>query len=85
MDNYCHQNIPMSALKPEKTNQAAQAIPSSAEAKALQRLQDIDDSTKWVSVVEEGQEINIEPGLERLKQRGYKIQIPSSNTPSGPD
>ncbi len=75
----------MSALKPEETNQTAQTGPNGAEGKALERLQDIGDSTKWVTVVEEGQEINIEPGLERLKQRGYKIQIPSSNTPSGSD
>ncbi len=71
----------MSTVKQEFTNQADQARLSSSEAKALQRLQDIDDSTKWVTVVEEGQEINIESGLERLEQRGYKIQTPSSNTP----
>ncbi len=70
----------MSAVKPEKTNQPSQASPSSAEGKALQRLPDIADPTKWVTVVEEGQEINIELGLERLAKRGYKVQIPSPNT-----
>lgn len=70
----------MSTVKREFTNQAPQVSPSSAEGKALQRLPDIDDPTKWVTVVEEGQEIDIEPGLERLAKRGYKVQIPSPNT-----
>jgi hypothetical protein len=72
----------MSAVKPENTNQAFQVSPNSAEGKALQRKQDVDNPTKWVTVVEEGQEIDIERGLERLRKRGYKIQIPSSNQSS---
>jgi hypothetical protein len=54
--------------------------PNSAEGKALQRLPDIDCPTKWVTLVEEEQEIDIEPGLERLSKRGYKVQIPSPDT-----
>ena len=75
----------MSSVKPENTNQPFQASFNSAEGKALQRKQDIDDPNKWVTVVEEGQEIDIEPGLERLRKRGYKVQIPSSNPSSSAD
>jgi len=52
--------------------------PNSAEGKALQRITntDIDDPTQFITLVEEGQEINIEASLDRLIKRGYKIQIP---------
>lgn len=70
----------MSTVKPGETNQPSQASSNFAEGKALQRLPDIDRPTKWVTIVEEGQEIDIEPGLERLSKRGYKVQIPSPDT-----
>ena len=56
--------------------------PNSAEGKALQRIQDLDpdDPNQVITIVEEGQEIDVEAVWERLKQRGYKIQIPSSNS-----
>lgn len=56
--------------------------PNSAEGKALQRIQDLDpdDPNQVITIVEQGQEIDVEAVWERLKQRGYKIQIPSSNS-----
>ena len=75
----------MSVVKPGNTNSSSQASPDFAEGKAMQRLQDINDPTKWVTVVEEGQEIDIDPGLKRLSLRGYKVQIPSSSTPFSAD
>jgi len=49
--------------------------PESAEGKALQRLDslDPDDTTQWITVVEEGQEIDVEGALNRLKERGYQV------------
>jgi len=44
----------------------------------MQRLPDI-GALLWVTLVEEEQEIDIEPGLERLSKRGYG-QIPSPDT-----
>ena len=49
--------------------------PDSAEGKALQRIDsfDPDDPTQWITVVEEGQEIDVDGALNRLRQRGYKV------------
>ena len=47
--------------------------PDSAEGKALQRIDSLhpDDPTQWVTVVEEGQEIDVDGALKRLRERGY--------------
>jgi len=47
----------------------------SAESLAIARLKDEDDPSQWVTLVEAGEDINIEKNLEYLKKRGYKIQI----------
>jgi len=49
--------------------------PDSAEGKALQRIDslDPDDPTQWITVVEEGQEIDDEALDQWLKERGYKV------------
>ncbi|WP_246140316.1 hypothetical protein [Euhalothece natronophila] len=49
--------------------------PDSAEGKALQRIDsvDLDDPTQWITVVEEGQEIDDEALDQWLKERGYKV------------
>jgi len=49
--------------------------PNSAEGKALQRIDSLnaDDSTQWITVVEEGQEIDDEALDQWLKERGYEI------------
>ena len=49
----------------------------SAEALAIARLKDEDDPSQWVTLVEAGEDIDIEKDLEYLKKRGYKIQISS--------
>ena len=55
--------------------------PNSAEGKALQRIEnlDIDDHDQFTILIEEGQTINIIEGLQRLKKRGYPIEIPNSD------
>jgi hypothetical protein len=49
----------------------------SAEVLAIARLKDEDDPSQWVTLVEAGEDIDIEKDLEYLKKRGYKIQISS--------
>jgi hypothetical protein len=49
----------------------------SAEALAISRLKDEDDLSQWVTLVEAGEDIDVEKDLEYLKKRGYKIQISS--------
>jgi|GEM_PF-2779116 len=46
----------------------------SAEDKAIERLENPGEIS-WVSVLEEGQDINIDKIHYRLKQRGYKIKL----------
>jgi len=55
--------------------------PNSAEGKALQRIEnlDIDDHDQFTILIEEGQTINIIEGLQRLKKRGYPIEIQNSD------
>jgi len=49
--------------------------PDSAEGKALQRIDSVDpdDPTQWITVVEEGQEIDVDGALKRLRERGYQV------------
>ena len=49
--------------------------PDSAEGKALQRIDsvDLDDPSQWITVVEEGQEIDVDGALKRLRERGYQV------------
>jgi hypothetical protein len=49
----------------------------SAEALAIARLKDEDDPSQWITLVEAGEDIDVEKGLDYLKQHGYKIQISS--------
>ena len=49
----------------------------SAEALAIARLKDEDDPSQWITLVEAGEDIDIEKDLEYLKKRGYKIQVSS--------
>jgi hypothetical protein len=48
-----------------------------AEQLAIERIKDINDHTKWVTVIEIDDEIDVESSLENLRNRGYKIKIPS--------
>jgi hypothetical protein len=49
----------------------------SAESLAIARLKDEDHPSQWVTLVEAGEDIDVEKDLEYLKKRGYKIQISS--------
>ena len=47
----------------------------SAEALAIARLKDEDNPSQWITLVEAGEDIDVEKDLEYLKKHGYKIQI----------
>ncbi len=54
----------------------------SAEQLAIERSKDLDDPDnpdKWITVIEAGDEIDIESSLENLSNRGYKVKIPSQS------
>jgi hypothetical protein len=55
---------------------------NSAEGKALRRIEnlDIDDHSQFTILIEEGQTVNIIEGLQRLKKRGYPIEIANSGS-----
>ena len=53
----------------------------SAEAKAIERIESL-DSVEWETVREPGQEINIDKINERLKKRGYSIQLSRTESSS---
>ena len=44
----------------------------SAEARAVDRISDLDDPTQWVTVIEEGEEVDEEALNTWLKARGYQ-------------
>jgi hypothetical protein len=44
----------------------------SAEARAMERLKDLDDPTQWVTVIEEGEEVDEEALNDWLNARGYQ-------------
>ncbi|MDX2256805.1 MAG: hypothetical protein NW214_14935 [Pseudanabaenaceae cyanobacterium bins.39] len=47
----------------------------SAETKAIARLEDEEDESKWITAISEGEEIDVEANLEYLRQRGYKVEV----------
>lgn len=51
--------------------------PNSAEAKAVKRIESIDfaDSSQWITEGQIGEEIDVDAINQRLKERGYKIQV----------
>jgi hypothetical protein len=53
----------------------AELAPQSAEAKAIARLGDEDDESQWITVIEEGEEVDVDASLEYLKNRGYKVEV----------
>jgi hypothetical protein len=56
--------------------------PNSAHGKALRLIEnlDINDHDQFTILIEEGQTVNIIKGLQRLKKRGYPIEIPNSDS-----
>ncbi|MBD2773846.1 hypothetical protein [Iningainema tapete] len=54
----------------------------SAEAKAIERIKNTEE-TEWIVVSEPGKTINIDQINERLKKRGYNVQISHKNSSAG--
>lgn len=57
--------------------------PDSAEGKALQRIRNPIPEDEWWAVGEIGEDIDMETVRERIKQRGYKIQVSSEDSSTG--
>ncbi|MFM7601542.1 MAG: hypothetical protein ACKO7R_10135 [Pseudanabaena sp.] len=57
----------------------AELAPQSAASKAIARLADEDDESKWITVIEEGEEVDVDASLEYLKNRGYKVEVPAKS------
>lgn len=57
--------------------QQTKHIPRYAEGRAIQRLKDEDDPTKWITVVEADEEIDEEALENWLIKRGYKVPVSS--------
>lgn len=55
---------------------------ASAETLALVRLRDEDNPSQWITLIEVNEDVDLDEGLAYLKQRGYKVQIPSKNSSS---
>jgi hypothetical protein len=47
-------------------------VKRSAEARALERIKDLDDPTQWITVIEEGEEVDEAALTDWLKSRGYQ-------------
>ncbi len=57
----------------------------SAEQLAIERMKDLDDPDnpdKWETVVDIGDEVDVESSLENLRKRGYKIKVSSESQSS---
>ena len=54
--------------------------PNSAEGKALQRIENPLGEDEWITIGEIGEEVDMEVVRERIKQRGYKIQMTRLNS-----
>ncbi len=48
------------------------AAKKSAEARAIERIPDLDDPTKWITVIEAGEEVDEDVLNNWLKARGYQ-------------
>ena len=88
--------VSMSSVKPENTSQTNQAnsgipfevdgetiylSPNSAEGKAVQRMKDVDDPSKWVTHGEIGEEIDVDAINQSLKEHGFTVQVSFPNSP----
>ncbi|MGG6238109.1 hypothetical protein ACQ4N7_05670 [Nodosilinea sp. AN01ver1] len=48
----------------------------SAEVRAIDRISDLDDPTQWVTVIDEGEEVDVEVLHQWLIDRGFQIETP---------
>jgi hypothetical protein len=55
-----------------RPEEAAAAPKKSAEARAIERIADLDDPTKWITVIEAGEEVDEDVLNSWLKARGYQ-------------
>lgn len=62
-------------VRPNKRDRTTSFNIDSAEGKALKRMKDVNDPSQWITRGEIGKEINVDAINERLRQRGYKIQV----------
>lgn len=76
-------NLKATGIPFELDGETIYLSPNSAEGKALQRIQDTepDDSSQWITHGEIGEKVDVEAINERLRQRGYKIQVSFSDAP----
>lgn len=57
----------------------------SAEQRAIERMNDLDDPDNpelWETVIDIGDEIDVESSLENLRKRGYKVKVSSQSQSS---
>ncbi|NJM75903.1 MAG: hypothetical protein HC852_09090 [Acaryochloridaceae cyanobacterium RU_4_10] len=47
--------------------------PNSAEAKAIQRLNDLEDPDKWITVMERDEEVDLEELDKKIRESGYLV------------
>jgi hypothetical protein len=59
-----------------RSDETAPAPKKSAEARAIERIPDLDDPTQWVTVIEAGEEVDVDGACQRLRERGFEIEIP---------
>ncbi|MBE9141257.1 hypothetical protein IQ254_29340 [Nodosilinea sp. LEGE 07088] len=45
----------------------------SAETRAMERIKDLDDPTQWITVIEAGEEVDVERLHQRLRKRGCSV------------
>lgn len=51
----------------------------SAEDRAIERMKDEDDPTQWITVIDEGEEIDVDALHQRLRDRGFPVEIPNQS------
>jgi hypothetical protein len=66
------------AWKRQRDEPPPSAPKKSAEERAVERLKDEDDPTKWITVMEAGEEIDVEALHQYLRDRGYPVEMPDS-------
>ena len=65
-----------------KRQQGASAPPAkkkSAEERAIERMEDENDPTKWITVIEEGEEVDVDALHQRLRDRGFPVEMPNQS------
>ncbi len=64
--------------QPEKSQKSAEQL-------AIERMKDLDDPDnpdKWETVIDIGDEIDVQSSLKNLRKRGYKVKVSSESQSS---